>query len=182
MQNIYFISGVGASKKLFSFLDLSFCNPVFIDWIPPLKEEPLQHYALRIKATIPNEHPVIVGISFGGMLASEIARSDPKSRAMIISSNKTSSELPSFLRLGNYLPIYKWIPDNILKNEMIISKFFFGVKGDEQKKLHKIILKETDIPFTKWAISAILKWKSSKPTHNIIHIHGTSDRLLPYRK
>jgi hypothetical protein len=33
MKKVYFISGLGADKRAFSFLDLSFCEPVFINWI-----------------------------------------------------------------------------------------------------------------------------------------------------
>jgi hypothetical protein len=49
MKKVYFISGLGADKRAFSFLDLSFCEPVFIDWIQPLKNELLPEYALDLK-------------------------------------------------------------------------------------------------------------------------------------
>ena len=62
MTKIYFISGLGADKRVFSFLDLSFCDPVFIEWIPPLKKESLKEYALRLREQIKDESPVIIGI------------------------------------------------------------------------------------------------------------------------
>jgi len=181
MRNIYFISGVGTSKKLFNFLDLSFCNPVFVEWLKPLKDESLQQYALRIKETIPDKSPVIVGVSFGGMLASEIARADSTAKIIIISSNKTSDEFPKYLHIGNYFPIYKWVPDNLLKRKRIFTQFVFGAKGVEQKKLHRVLLQENDIPLTQWSIGAILNWKSTTAPKNITHIHGTADTLLPYK-
>jgi hypothetical protein len=33
--------------------------------------------------------------------------------------------------------------------------------------------------FVKWAIDAILHWKNKEIPSNIVHIHGTGDRLLP---
>ena len=54
MKKVYFISGLGADKRIFSFLDLSFCEPVFIDWITPLKNESLESYALRLRKQIPD--------------------------------------------------------------------------------------------------------------------------------
>ena len=181
MQTIYFISGTGSSKKLFNFLDLSFCNPVFVDWIKPLENESLQHYALRLKETIRDKSPIIVGVSFGGMLASEMARADPSAKVIIISSNKTSDEFPKYLRIGNYFPVYKWVPQNLLKHKHLFTQFVFGAKGKEQKALHRILLQENDIPLTQWSIGAILKWKSTAAPKNIIHIHGTADTLLPYK-
>ncbi|UAY51450.1 alpha/beta fold hydrolase [Ferruginibacter albus] len=182
MKKVYFISGVGASKKLFNFLDLSFCDPHFIEWIPPFKKESLQQYALRLKALMPENDPVIVGVSLGGMLASEIARAYPLSKVIIISSNKTSAEFPAYLRIGKHIPVYKLFPDNFFTKRSFILKYFFNSKGTEEQKLHKIILQETDVPFTKWAIGAILKWKTNNPPSNITHIHGTADTLLPYYK
>jgi hypothetical protein len=83
MKKIYFISGLGADKRIFSFLDLSFCEPVFVDRITPLKNESLQGYALRLGKNIPGKDPVIIGISFGGMLATEIAKVNPSPKSSL---------------------------------------------------------------------------------------------------
>ena len=181
MQKVYFISGLGADKRVFSFLDLSFCDPVFIDWIKPLPKETLQQYALRLRLQIPDTQPVIVGISLGGMLVTEMAKSDSHIKGIIISSNKTSTEFPRYLRVGNYFPAYKWIPGNLSKRMMLMTKAILGAKGKEQQDLLKKIILDTDPSFVKWAIHAILHWKNNEVPANIIHIHGSSDRLLPYR-
>src|SRR5205085_77479 len=115
MKKVYFISGIGADKRVFSFLDLSFCEPIYVDWIQPFKNESLESYALRLRQTIPQTAPVIVGISFGGMLATEMAKADPNLHAIIISSNKTADEFPKYLRLGRYFPFYKWMPGKMMK-------------------------------------------------------------------
>jgi pimeloyl-ACP methyl ester carboxylesterase len=179
MKNIYFISGVGADKRLFSFLDLSFCHPVFIDWIPPLKNESLQQYALRLKELIPEDNPVIIGVSFGGMLAIEIAKVNPNAKTIIISSNKTSKEFPWYLRLGKYFPVYKLIPKYIREEGFRFYQFFFG--ADKSRKILEAMLKDTNHSFINWAISAILNWDNQIIPGNVIHIHGTKDKLLPYR-
>ena len=182
MKNVYFISGLGATKRSFQFLDLSFCNPVFVDWIEPLKKESLASYAIRLRETIPDEKPLIVGLSFGGMLAAEMARADPNAKAILISSNKTSAEFPAYLRVGKYVPAYKWLPDVIVKNSKYFFQWIFGAKGKEQQAVQLLILKETDMKFTNAAIDMILRWKTRVAVPNIIHIHGTADKLLPYRK
>jgi len=181
MPKIYFISGLGADKRAFSFLDLSFCDPIFIDWIKPLKNESLKDYALRLRQSISENSPIIVGISFGGMLVSEMARADKNVKAIIISSNKTSKEFPKYLKLGRYFPVYKLIPGNKFIRLLIAFEWILGAKGKLQKKLLREIIKDTDPHFLKWAIHAILNWKNIETTPNIIHIHGSEDKLLPVR-
>ncbi|MBI5858459.1 MAG: hypothetical protein HZB42_12515 [Sphingobacteriales bacterium] len=124
MKNVYFISGLGADKRAFSLLDLSFCNPVFIEWIKPLKNESLRQYAIRLKEQITDPEPVIVGVSFGGMLATEIAKTGSTRKTIIISSNKTKMEFPKILLTGKYLPLYKWLPSAFLRKSALIRKTF----------------------------------------------------------
>ncbi len=180
MKKVYFISGLGADKRGFSFLDLSFCEPVFIEWVKPYKKESLQQYAIRLKEQINEPSPIIVGVSFGGMLATEIAKSDTSAKVIIISSNKIKKEFPKILLIGKYIPLYKWIPSTVLKKAGIFRTTFFGPKGENQKKIFNQILRDTDTKFTKWAIHSILHWENKIEPGNIIHIHGTSDTLLPY--
>jgi len=182
LQKVYFISGLGADKRTFSLLDLSFCNPVFIDWIQPLPDESLAAYALRLRKQISGEHPIIIGVSFGGMLVTEMAKADPGIKAIIISSNKTANEFPSLYRAGKYLPVYKWVPQTLLKKAALFRSLFFGPKGEKQKELFKQILNDSDTRFTRWAIHSILYWKNNVVPQNIIHIHGRSDKLLPCRR
>lgn len=181
MNKVYFISGLGADKRVFSFLNLSFCEPVFIDWITPEANESLPNYALRLRKYIPETNPYIVGISFGGMLVTEMAKVDQSVKAIIISSNKTSDEFPSYLRTGSYFPIYKWTSASIAKSFMLRSTWILGGKSKEAKDLLQQIIMDSDIEFIRWAIGAILQWKNKEVPANLAHLHGTADKLLPYR-
>jgi len=181
LKKVYFISGLGADKRIFSFLDLSFCEPVFIDWITPLKNESLESYALRLRKQIPDESPWIVGISFGGMLTVEIAKADPSVQAIILSSNKTKKEFPAYFRAGLYLPLYKWSPARLSKKFTLRTSSMLGGTNEAERKLLHQIIRESDIHFVRWAISAILHWKNMTIPGNIIHVHGTADKLLPSR-
>lgn len=178
---IYFISGLGADERAFHFLDLSFCNPVFVGWLPPYKSESLKEYAMRTMTFITAENPNIVGLSFGGMLASEIALAKPKARVALISSNKTSTELPPYFKVGKYFPLYKLVPDNIMKSPKGLFMWMMSAEGKEQKMILEQMAIDTDMAFAKWAINSILRWKSTSVPENITHIHGNNDMLLPCR-
>ena len=180
MAKVYFISGLGADKRAFSFLDLSFCEPVFIDWIKPFEKESLKSYAWRLRKQMPEEHPTVAGVSFGGMLATEMAKDDKLTNVIIIASNKSSQEFPAYLRVGKYFPVYNWLPEKLIKNKGLLN-WVLGVEKDEQRKLMADIIADTDPYFVKWAIGAILRWKETSMPTNVKHIHGTADRLLPHR-
>lgn len=181
MKKVYFISGLGADRRVFSFLDLSFCEPIYVDWIDPMKKESLQSYALRLRKEIPESDAVIVGISFGGMLATEMAKADPNVKVIIIASNKTANEFPKYIKAAKYFPIYKWLPGSILKNSAYLLKRVISRNGKEQKKVLLAIIRETDMHFAKWSFTAILNWDNKEVPKNLIHMHGTADRLLPHR-
>jgi pimeloyl-ACP methyl ester carboxylesterase len=135
---------------------------------------------MRLKEGIKESNPVVVGLSFGGMLAAEMAKRDSSLKAILISSSKTAAEFPNYLRVGKYLPVYRWLPPKIVKAAGRLTNNIVGPKGKEEKKVFLQILNDTDHTFTNWAMDAILRWKNTEVPKNVIHIHGNADRLLPY--
>lgn len=181
MQKVHFIPGLGADSRSFGFLDLSYCDAGFVKWITPNPKEKLASYAERLFECIGDEEAAIVGLSFGGMLATEIAKAHPLTKVIIIASSKTHLEIPGYLRLWRHFPIYK-LHSNRIKNSaggFVLN--VLGAKGAEQKKLQLQIMKDSDPAFTRWAMGAIVNWNNTVVPKNIIHIHGTADKLLPYR-
>ncbi len=112
-MQIFFLSGLGADKTVFQFLDLRPYETVFINWIPPIKNEPLRDYALRLKDSFIPDDAILVGLSFGGMLATEIAKEYPLIKTFLISSSKTKFELPAYYRTGKYFPLHNWCSPNL---------------------------------------------------------------------
>lgn len=181
MKKVYFLSGLGADSRAFSLLDLSFCQPVFINWIKPFPAESLPLYAARLLEQIVEPDATVVGLSFGGMLASEMARQRSTLKVIIIASNKNAKEFPFYLLVGRYLPLYRWAPDRLYRTGAGITRRLFGARSPEGRKVFSAIQQDADPKFVKWAISAILQWKANTTSPNIIHIHGSRDKLLPSR-
>jgi len=181
MQKVYFISGLGADRRVFSLLDLSWCEPVFLDWIEPLPGEDLRGYALRLASAIAEPDPVIVGLSLGGMMATEIAKDRPLARAVLVSSNKLGREFPGYLKMFRFFPVYKLMPGGFMKGFQRVYTNVFGVKGSAPKQLMYQVIADADINFVKWGIHAIMNWQNTEVPSNVVHVHGTADKLLPYR-
>ncbi len=181
-KKVYFISGLGADRTVFNKLDLSFCEPIFLDWITPLKKESLQHYALRLAEAIKEPDATLVGLSMGGMMASEIAKANPSMKAVIISSNRSAKEYPNYSRLlTKYLPAYQYTTKKAMRLIFPITCWFLGAESKADKTHLWGVIETTNLSFVKWCIWSITRWSLPEPQPNVIHIHGTADRLLPYR-
>jgi esterase/lipase len=180
-MQVFFLSGLGADKRVFELLDLSFCKPVFIDWIQPQKSETLEHYARRLKENYIPDNAIVVGLSFGGMLATEIAKHNSFVNSILISSAKTIYELPAYYRSGKFIRLHYWVPGQVQKRFMIKMKWLFGINTTASTKIYKEIINDCNPDFNKWAIDAILNWNNIDVPENIVQIHGTHDKILPYK-
>ncbi|MFA6059672.1 MAG: alpha/beta hydrolase [Taibaiella sp.] len=181
-QIIYMFSGLGADSLAFQNLHLPGYKLVYVDWIPPQKSESLEHYASRIKSRITTPDPIVVGLSFGGMVAVEVAKQMRVRKLILISSAKTKHDLAtgSFFLFKN-LRLYKIIPGSLLKQTNFMVYALFGIKSEKDKKALTEILKSNDPHFFRWAMNNILSWKNETIPPHLIHIHGTSDKIIPYR-
>jgi len=101
-MKIYAISGLGADQRVFKFLQLDH-ELIPINWIIPLKNEPIQSYALRLAKSIDLEEEfALLGVSFGGLIAVELSKILNPKITILISSIETKNELnPMFRWFGN---------------------------------------------------------------------------------
>ena len=176
----YLIPGLGADERVFQFLRLPGEVHV-LQWLPPqTSAEPLPHYAVRLSAAVPPGRACwLVGVSFGGVLALEVARLRPLARVVLISSFAGPRELPWLGRLARATGLYRLLPPQLLPQLPALASWFFGVKNSRDRQLLTQILRDTDPDFTRWAIARLLQWPG-RPDVTTIRIHGTTDRLLPH--
>lgn len=178
-MKVYFISGLGADEKVFGNLDLPGIEPVHLHWLPPSRNESIESYAKRMAARITEPDPVIVGLSFGGMLAVEIAKQIKVKKLILISSAKGKKELPVYFSLGKLIPIYKIIPLHVSSFTAPLFFYFSDIKTKEEKKIAKEMVNNSPKDFTRWAMHTIVNWTNETLPENTTHIHGTKDWLLP---
>lgn len=178
MRKIYIFSGLGVDKRVFDNIDFSGLNIAFVDWINPLKNETFESYAYRISKDFEN-NSILIGLSFGGMLAVEVSKIIPVKKVILIASAKNKNELPKWFLLAGKLKLNRIVPSTLLKSTNFITNWLFGATTSTEKLLLKNIIKDTDPTFLKWAINQIVNWKNLSVPQNCIHIHGTTDRILP---
>ena len=178
-KDIYIISGLGADERVFQKMDFSDFSPHFLDWIPPRRKERIAEYALRMAGCIDSPNPIIIGLSFGGMMAIEIAKQIHIEKLILISSAKSNHEIPFYYRWIGKSGLHKFIPVTLLKKSNFLSEWLFGTQTEFDKKLLATILHETDSVFLKWAIDQVATWRNQTLLPNVIHIHGSKDKILP---
>ena len=182
LKPLYFISGLGADRRIFQWLQADDYEPIHIDWIPPQKGEQIEDYAKRLSEQIEEENPIIVGLSFGGMIAVEIAKQIPTEKVILLSSVKDRLEIPFYFKLFRMLPLHRVVPfKSLLFAFYWLAYWLFAPEGAEQKQLLKTILIETDPHFLKWALHKVVVWQNQEVLKNLVHVHGKRDRIFPYR-
>jgi pimeloyl-ACP methyl ester carboxylesterase len=181
-KNIYIFSGLGTDERVFVNIDLNEFHPTFIKWIDPLANETIEAYASRLLVQIKYPNPILIGLSFGGMMAIEVSKQIATEKVIIISSAKTFKEIPLYYRIPGMFNIHRRIPVRKLKKFNFITTWFFGTQSKAESKLLHQITKDTDPNYVKWAVDKIVKWRNKQIPANIYHIHGTKDRILPLSK
>ncbi len=179
MKNIYLFSGLGADHRAFKKLDFSGYNITFIEWIRPLKNENIDEYAKRLLKQIKTENPILIGLSFGGVMAIEVSKYIKTEKLIIISSIKKRTDTPIYYKWIAKLRLHKLVPAKFYKKHNFITYWVFGVQCREDKETLYQILKDTDARFLKWAMQQMFKWQNTSHIENLTHIHGTKDRILP---
>jgi pimeloyl-ACP methyl ester carboxylesterase len=178
-KELYIFSGLGADERAFQRIDFSGFSTVFIKWIVPQSTDTIENYATRLLDQITTTKPTLIGLSFGGLIAVEVAKQIDTEKVIIIASAKTKIEIPFYYRLAGKIGLHKLLPTRLLKSSNFITNWFFGTTSKFDKQLLKQILIDTDPTFLKWAIDKVAKWTNKTQIQNLIHIHGSNDKILP---
>ena len=177
-MKIYAISGLGADKRVFDYLTLE--NKLIpLDWIKPNHKESIESYSKRFAKTynIDKETDfIILGISFGGLIATEISKIYKSKMTILISSAETKNEINKLGMLIGKVGLTKILPTKLYDPPRKIAHFLFGTY---KRELLNSILDDTDLNFAKWAVNELVNWKNEIKLTNVIKIGGDKDKLLP---
>lgn len=181
-MKLYCLSGLGVDERAFMNFNLNGVELIHIGWIEPNIGESLSQYSKRLFfENFVDKDYYLLGVSFGGMVATEFAKIMMPKKLFLISTYTSQNQLPFIYRAIFTLKVHRIVPIRFLKSSNVITNYFFGISKPDEKQLLKMILKDTDLYFLKWAINAIVKWKNKEIIKGI-RIHGDSDRIIPLPK
>lgn|GEM_PF-490774 len=178
---LYCFSGLGADERAFQRMELPpGYEARFIQWIKPEDNENLDHYAGRLSAQVDTTRPYsFLGLSFGGMVALTMSRQLQPRQIILVSSMSKPAQAAGIVRFLGKSGLYHIFPFGLF---LIPNRFVyeaFGAKDEGTKKMLAGILKDTSIPFFRWAIGQMSHWPGVKPPPNCWHIHGADDKIIP---
>lgn len=177
---IYVFPGIIRDYHVFLPLVRSLPNATLMEWVDPEPGETLQTYAQRMAESIPSSECLLVGVSFGGVVAQEVARIIRPQQCFLVSSIRHPRELPRVGRLlrhvtGRTTPLIlqaaghvgSLIPRFIWRSGTLRLRYFTGPHGD----------------WFRWATSEVINWKpaSDDLQTTLIQIHGQQDRTFPIK-
>lgn len=183
-MKLYLISGLGGNSKVFEFLkihkdfDLS---P--IEWKLPEQNESLQHYSERMASAINfNEPFIILGYSFGGIIAQEIHHFQRPEKTILVASIKSREELSPFLRFTASANLHRAIPYQFFTSDKILSYTFFRKLYDPRLPSLQKYFTYRNPYYLQWGIHQVVHWNPGIVLkNNIFHIHGERDIVFPIK-
>jgi pimeloyl-ACP methyl ester carboxylesterase len=179
MVKMYCISGLGADEHIFDGLVVPGAELAHLPWLMPEGDEALGDYAGRMKACIRETAPILLGVSFGGMMAIEIAKLLPAATVIIVSSIRHRRQLPLPIKMTAYLGLSKWTPPANLRILAPFQDFFLGVETKADSRLVREYRGNVDPHYLQWSIRHIAGWQNEWQPASFYHIHGSKDRVFP---
>tara|TARA_B100000900_G_scaffold52673_1_gene38992 strand:- start:5343 stop:5981 length:639 start_codon:yes stop_codon:yes gene_type:complete len=173
--------GLAASSRVFENINLN--NPNYelhrLDWIQPKRDEKIRDYCLRLSKKIKHEKPILLGVSFGGIIVQELDKLFETQRLIIVSSVKSDNEYPLVFKLARDYQLNKALPFGMFDNFIKFSLKLNINKLYKRIDLAERYLTERDEDYLEWAVKSLLNWKQNSFRTDLIHIHGTKDKVFP---
>lgn len=180
--------GLGADHRLLEPQRLAFPDMIVPAWIQPRSgSETLPEYAARMAERVQpsRERPVVLGgVSFGGMLAYEMARHLKPDAVVLIASCRTRRSLRPIYGVGRLLlpvlPVATWQIAKLLAGPVMRLRFDAPAA---RRDMAVAMFRESDSRFMHWVLQAILNWEPSPLVGvRVLQIHGRRDRLIPAQR
>jgi pimeloyl-ACP methyl ester carboxylesterase len=181
--HVYCMPGLAANPTIFEKLALpeDKFEVHWLDWLLPRPKENIRDYSKRLCEKVKHEDPVLIGVSFGGVIVQEMAQLMKVKRVIIISSVKSEKELPRRMRFARCTKAFKILPTSLARHVDAFEKIAVGDFAKKRAKLYKKYLSITDIRYLDWAIEKMVCWERTEPYPGVVHIHGDSDEIFPLK-
>ncbi len=182
---IYLIPGQGSDYRIFEKIKPkgSF-DTVYIHYpnVRECKKCDLGEYAELIAKQIDTtERFILVGVSLGGMISSELTEKINPELTILLSSAKCRDELAVRYRFQKYIPLYWIFPKRLIKWGSYVMQPLVEPDRKNNKDTFVAMLKAKDPKFLKQTIRMVTHWDKKNYNDKIVHIHGNIDKTIPIR-
>lgn len=169
-----FLPGLNGDARVFGPQVRMFPSLTIGRWLSPTRPERLENYARRLARVLDPGRPCIVGgVSFGGIVAMEMARHLHARACVLIASSRDVVGMPAMVRLLR--PIASVIPPPALASAI---RFGWASAAPIVPACGRRVARLTpdEMTFRRWAIAALLTWRGMRdPGCPVLQIHGQND-------
>ena len=176
-NHFYLLSGLGADERVFSRINFPE-NHTYLPWIENESDESLHSYAARMAAKIEHPNPILIGLSFGGIVAQEITAVIPIKELILISTIRTVKEKPRYFSLVAKLGLVNYMPDFLLAKPNIFIAYAFSLTAKKDKEVLQSCFDNTTTMHMRWAMSQIVNWTGVTSNTPTFQIHSRQDRIF----
>lgn len=184
-ERFILLPGMGADERLF--------RPQkahgFVFEVPrmPVPEpgDDMHTYARRVLDLIELDGPCVIGgVSFGGMLAYEMATICRPRAVLLIASCRQPEAIPRYYWLAE--KVSRVLPDVLIRRRCVASSRIMArlesLTHDHYRLIRDMSV-DVPVPFLRRVGRMILKWRApfELPCPSF-HIHGAADRIIPLRR
>jgi pimeloyl-ACP methyl ester carboxylesterase len=172
------VPGLNGDHRVFSQQSLAFPDALIVAWIAPRADEGLQQYAARLARSLDLSGPcVVAGVSFGGIVALEMARYLDARMCILIASSRDPQGLPYILRLLR--PVAARVPLPLVTGSVIAGwATACAALPDVRRRIRRLSPEQKT--FQRWALRALLTWHPTTPAAcSILQVHGDRDNRFP---
>ena len=117
------------------------------------KKERIEEYAKRMSEKIQHENPILMGLSFGGIMCIEIAKIIKTHKVILISSVKSFHEIPLWLKLAGKSKLNKFFPLRSFRILEPIQNYNLGIENIDELKLVREYRRNIGQQYTDWAFN-----------------------------
>lgn len=177
---IYAIPGFGTTADLFSNISVEGAELVVLQWPAASHDDTMESYARKFLPQIDTTKPFcLLGVSFGGMLCTELCGILKPQHTFLVSSARARHELPWFLRILKYIPLHRCISENAHRR---LARYGRPMIGFDKAYLPQFIKMASSMgpQYFRNCSRIIVNWRRESPPENLTSLHGSADRLILY--
>ena len=180
--HVYFMPGMAANPSIFEYINLPKKYVIhWLKWKIPYHNESMHSYITRMLEDVVHTDPVLIGVSFGGVIVQEMAKLISVKRLILVSTVKSKHELPARMKLARTTGLYKILPTSLAGRIGDLEKLPVGEFTRKRAHLYKQYLSVSDKQYLDWAIQKMVCWDQEEPLEGTIHIHGDADLVFPIK-
>lgn len=180
MSKIFFIPGLGANEIVFDNIGDLPLDKINVKWLENEGDESIYSYSQKLIKTYKiSKNDTVAGLSFGGILAQEIAQILELDKVILISSFRDIRDLRTVYRFGLRTGLYRLAPSFRIPVIDEIIAYNLNSENQESKPILKEMLEQTDYELLKWSLQKIAELPKNPDGNFTVHnIIGNNDKIL----